>query len=153
VGESGPRPGAQASHEIRRDGGALNPFGWWAMLKFNTKVPPFDDPALRRALFPAVNQSDSMLAVVGEQVELMRTGVGMEVLTGPRDLDLARRLVRAAGYTGAPIVQMAPADVPRVFALSDVAHQMMTSVGLKVDYQAMDVGTLTSRANSGGQAG
>jgi len=139
----------------------LNPFGWWALLRLNTKVPPFDDPALRRALFPAVDQSDYMLAAVGEQVELMRTGVGlfavesplrtdvgMEVLTGPRDLDLARRMVKAAGYTGAPIVQMAPADVPRVFALNGVAHQMMTAVGLKVDYQAIDMGTYSGRIGS-----
>ena len=127
MGHCGPRSGAQASHEIRRDGGAAQPVRLVGQLQFNTKVPPFNDPALRRALFPAVNQSDYMQAVVGEQVELMRTGVGLfalelplrtdvgiEVLTGPRDLDLARRLVKAAGYTGAPIVQMANTDSPRV---------------------------------------
>ena len=37
--------------------------------------------------------------------------------------------------------------------MSGVAHQMMTAIGLKVDYQTMDNGTLLSRVNSGGQAG
>ena len=104
----------------------LNPFGWWSVLQFNTKAPPFDSPALQgRALFPAVNQADYMSAVVGDNDDLMRTGVsmfgvesplqtkaGIEALTGPRDLELARRLVTASGYTGAAIVQMAVTDSP-----------------------------------------
>ena len=96
--------------QLRRTSGVtveqLNPFGWWSVLQFNTRAPPFDNLALRRALFPAVNQADYMGAVVGDQADLMRTGMGLfndesplqskagiEVLTGPRDLDLARRLV------------------------------------------------------------
>jgi hypothetical protein len=38
----------------------------------------------------------------------LQSKAGIEVLTGPaRDLDLARRLAKASGYAGAPIVQMA----------------------------------------------
>ena len=144
----------------------LNPFGWWSALHFNTKAPPFDNPALRRALFPAVNQADYMGAAVGDQPELMRTGVGLfnaesplqskagiEVLTGPRDLDLARRLVKASGYVGATIVQMAATDSPGLSALNLVAQVMMTEIGLNVVFQAMDFGTLLGRVNKGGQAG
>jgi len=144
----------------------LNPFGVWAELQFNVKAPPFDNPALRRAMLPAVNQSEFIQAVVGAQTDLMRVGVGlflaespfqsragMEVLTGPRDLDLARRLLKASGYTGAPIAQLAATDSPRISALSLVAQQMMVGIGLNVDFQAMDYGTLLSRINKGGQAG
>src|SRR3984957_1671311 len=45
----------------------LNPFGWWGVLQFNIKAPPFHNLALRRALFPAVNQADYMGAVVGDR--------------------------------------------------------------------------------------
>jgi peptide/nickel transport system substrate-binding protein len=143
----------------------LNPFGWWAELRFNVKAPPFDNPALRRALLPAVSQSDFMRAIVGDHADLMRTGVGLfpaespfestaglEALTGPRDLDLARRLVKASGYTGAPVVQMAATDSPRLNALSLVAQQMMVGIGLHVILQAMDFGTLLSRVNKRAQA-
>jgi peptide/nickel transport system substrate-binding protein len=144
----------------------LNPFGWWSVLQFNTRAPPFDNLALRRALFPAVNQADYMGAVVGDRADLMRTGVGLfnaesplqskagiEVLTGPRDLDLARRLVRDSGYTGVPVVQMAATDSPRLSALNLVAQAMMTEIGLNVVFQAMDFGTLVSRVNKAGRAG
>jgi peptide/nickel transport system substrate-binding protein len=138
----------------------INPFGWWAVLQFNTRAPPFDSLALRRALFPAVNQADYMGAIVGEQSDLMRTGVGLfdmesplqtsagiEALTGPRDLDLARKLVKESGYAGIPIVQMAATDNPRVSALNLVAQGMMTEIGLNVVFQAMDWGTVLSRLN------
>ena len=55
----------------------INRLGWWANLYFNNRVPPFDNPKLRRALLPAINQSDYMQAVVGDQADLMRTGVGV----------------------------------------------------------------------------
>jgi peptide/nickel transport system substrate-binding protein len=144
----------------------LNPFGWWSTLQFNTKIPPFDNVTLRRALFPTVNQAEYMSAAVGDRVDLMRTGVGLfspespfqsnagiEGLTGPRDLDLARRLVKASGYTGAPIVQMAATDSPKLSALNLTAQAMMTEIGLNVVFQAMDFSTLLSRVNKGGQAG
>jgi peptide/nickel transport system substrate-binding protein len=125
--------------------------GWLGMLYFNDRVPPFDNPKLRRALLPAVNQSDYMQAVVGDQADLKRTGVGlfapgspfetgagMEILNGPRDPKLASRLVKENGYRGEPVVQMAPADLPHLNALSQVTRQMMESVGLNVVFQSMD---------------
>ncbi len=144
----------------------LKPFGLWFELVLNTRQPPFDNPALRRAFFPAVNQSDFMQAVVGEQADLMRTGVGlfaaesplrtgagMQALTGPRDLDLARRLVKESGYTDAPVVQMAVSDIGSLSAVSQVAQDMMTRIGLNVVYQSVDVGTFMNRLNSGAQGG
>ena len=83
----------------------------------------------------------------------LQSKAGIEVLTGPRDLDLARKLVKDSGYTGAPIVQMAATDSPRLSALNLVAQAMMTEIGLNVVFQAMDFGTLLSRVNKGGQAG
>ena len=135
--------------------------GWFGMLYFNNRVPPFDNPKLRRALLPAVNQSDYMQALVGDQADLKRTGLGafapgspfetdagMEILNGPRDPKLASKLVKESGYQGGPVVLMAPADLPTINALSQVARQMMESVGLNVVFQSMDWGTVMARSNS-----
>ena len=139
----------------------IDPLGTWTQLYFNNAVPPFDNPALRRALFPAVNQADFMEAVVGNQADLMRTGVGpflpgspyasnvgMEALTGPRDIELAKRLVRQSGYTDEPVVQMVANDLPTMVAYGQVGQQMLKQCGLNVDYQTMDWGTLLGRWNA-----
>lgn len=139
----------------------IDPLGTWTELYFNNAIPPFDNPRLRRALFSAVNQADFMTAVVGDQSELMRTGVGMflpgspaassvgmEALTGPRDIALTKRLVQESGYKGEPIVQMAASDLPTSAAYGPVGAQMLKQCGLNVDYQAIDWGTMLSRWNA-----
>lgn len=136
------------------------PIGLFGMLVFNTKIPPLDNAKLRRALLFGVNQSDCMLVVVGSQPALMRTGVGvfppgtplatdadMDVLTTPRDLDQVRRLVQESGYKGERIAMMVPTDSYALSAFGNVIHQMMTNVGLNMDYQPTDWATLVSRRN------
>jgi peptide/nickel transport system substrate-binding protein len=139
----------------------IDPLGTWTELHFNNAIPPFDDPKLRRAFFPAVNQADFMEALVGDQANLMRTGVGpflpgspyasnvgMEAITGPRDLALAKKLVAESGYKGQMVVQMAASDLPTMVAYGAVGQQMLQQCGINVDYQSMDWGTLLSRWNS-----
>ena len=41
------------------------PTGFIATLRFNQLNPPFDNPAIRRALLGAVQQSDYMIGMVG----------------------------------------------------------------------------------------
>ena len=55
----------------------LDPLGFYGIIWFNQAIPPFNNPKLRAALLPAVNQSDFMQAIVGDVAELSRTGVGM----------------------------------------------------------------------------
>ncbi|MDB5370583.1 MAG: transporter substrate-binding protein [Roseomonas sp.] len=139
----------------------VDPLGSLAMIYLNTRTGPFADARLRRALMPAVRQEDYMGAVVGDQSELARTGVGffipgspyasaaaMEALNTPRDIDLARKLVRESGYDGTPIVQLATPDSPTLNPLSEVTRAMFLEIGLKVDYQTMDWGTLLNRTRS-----
>ena len=54
----------------------LDPSGLPGMLRFNHLQPPFNNPAIRRALLGAVNQSDYMQAVAGEDRSLWRDGAG-----------------------------------------------------------------------------
>jgi peptide/nickel transport system substrate-binding protein len=75
----------------------------------------------------------------------MASDEGMAALTGPRSLDMARRAVEQAGYKGERIVLMGPGDVPYSKILADVTNDTFGKLGLHVDYQVMDWGTLVQR--------
>jgi peptide/nickel transport system substrate-binding protein len=136
-------------------------FGGLMVMAFNHYQPPFDNVKLRRAVLAAVNQQDYVDSVVGEQTSLGRVGVGvfplaspyastagMAALTGPRDLDAARRLVAESGYKGEPIVLMVPTDQPQLQQTDQVTNALFKSLGLNVQYTSMDWGTLIQRRNS-----
>ena len=70
-----------------------------ATLRFNHLNPPFNNPAIRRAMLGAIEQADYMIGMVGTDETLWRDKVGffcpgtplandagMQVLTGRRDL-------------------------------------------------------------------
>ena len=84
-----------------------DPFGWPLILALNHLQPPFNNPKLRRALLPAIDQKTFLASVIGDQTELgrapagyfiegqpMSSHAGLEVLSGPRDEARAKRLVR-----------------------------------------------------------
>jgi peptide/nickel transport system substrate-binding protein len=135
-----------------------DPLGSLAMIAFNHLYPPFDNPKLLRALLPAIDQKEYVTAWVGEQQDLglypvgvftghspMANDAGMDVLTAPRDLAKAKQLVAESGYKGEKIVMMAPSDQPSLVAPSQVSRELFVKLGLNVDYQVMDWGTLVSR--------
>jgi len=138
----------------------VDPLGFFSILWTNNAAPPFDNPKLRRALLPAINQEDFMAAVVGDQSQFMRTGMGMftpntpfasdagmAALNGKRDLAAAKALIAESGYKGEKIVLMAP-EIPESHAMADVANALFQQLGLNVDYQSMDFGTMSARARS-----
>ena len=139
----------------------VDPLGSWVEIYFNNAIPPFDNPKLRAALFPAIVQSDYIQSVVGDQTELMRTGVGvflpsspfassagMEAINGPRSIAAARKLIAESGYKGEQIVQMVPTELPTANAYGMVTHQLLKDLGLNVKLETMDWGTLLSRWNA-----
>ncbi len=73
---------------------------------------------------------------------------GLEAITGPRDVERARREIEAAGYGGEKVVVMSPGDYPRINALASVAADMLQRCGLNVDLQQMDWGTVIQRRAS-----
>ena len=132
--------------------------GTYASLRFNHLLPPFDDPAARRALLKAVVQSDFMTAVAGVDPSLWRDGVGafpvgsplasecrMEALTSARSLDAARADLRAAGHFGAPIVALHATNVPNQDALMSVGVDMLRHLGFDTTDATSDWGTLLQR--------
>jgi peptide/nickel transport system substrate-binding protein len=149
-----PALGAMKNVTVRNN----DPTGLIATMRFNHAVPPFDNPALRRAVLGAVSQRDFMEALAGTDRAWWRDGVGvfcpgtplandagMEVLTGPRDLAKSRAAVQAAGYRGEKVVVLGASDIAASKALSDVGADLLGKLGLNVDYQMSDWGTVVQR--------
>jgi peptide/nickel transport system substrate-binding protein len=135
-----------------------DPTGAIAIMRMNQLQPPFDNPAIRRAILGAVNQQDFMIAVAGSDETMWRTGVGvfppgsplassdgMEVLNGPRDYDKVKRDLAAAGYKGEKVVILGVTDLANLKAEGDVGSDMLMRCGMNVDYQTMDWGTVVAR--------
>jgi peptide/nickel transport system substrate-binding protein len=128
------------------------------LLRPNQLYPPFDKPAVRRALMGAIDQKEYMIAAMGEDASLwqvpmgffpplspLASDVGLDALTSKRDDAKVKKDLEAAGHNGEKIVFIVGTDQPVLKALSDVAADMMKRVGLNVDYQATDWGTVVQR--------
>src|SRR5262249_40158004 len=72
---------------------------------------------------------------------------GMDIIRGKRDVALAKKLIAESGYKGEKIVLMVP-ELPESNAMAEITRAMMQELGLNVDYQKMDWGTLSARARS-----
>jgi peptide/nickel transport system substrate-binding protein len=62
-----------------------------------------------------------------------------------QDLQKAKQLMQEAGYDGRPVVLLNNTDNPVSHAMALVTQQLLTKIGVKVDLQSMDWGTLVSR--------
>ena len=125
---------------------------------FNHLHPPFNNPAIRRAVLAAMSQEDFMTAAAGTDRSLWRTNVGvftpetpmandagLELLREPRDLDAAKRALAAAGYKGEKVVLLSPSDQPVLAALGEVGHDLLRKLGFNVEFRVSDWGTLVQR--------
>ena len=135
--------------------------GSGAFLRLNHLHPPFNDKALRRALLPAIVQSDFVMAIVGNDPAAFRTGTGvftpgyamandagLEALTGSRSLEQAKGLMKAAGYNGQSMRLIGGTDVLAPAALAQVAADLFPRLGLNVDVALTDWGTALQRRAS-----
>jgi peptide/nickel transport system substrate-binding protein len=113
-------------------------------------------PKARQAQLWAVNQEEYLQAIVGDPklykvcaaYFICDTPNDTQVGTNPLktvDKDIARRLLKEAGYKGEKIVLMQPTDIPVLNNASLVTAQLLRDIGMDVDVQAMDWSTLTSR--------
>lgn len=146
---------------LRKAGATIampDPTGLIGCMRFNQLQPPFDNPAMRRAIIGAVSQQDFNDAIAGDDPALSRTGVGffcpgtpyasdagLEPLKGKRDYDQVKRDLAAAGYKGEKIVFLAPSDINVLKMQGDIAGDMLKRAGLNVDVQVMDWGSVIGR--------
>jgi peptide/nickel transport system substrate-binding protein len=140
-----------------------DPSGRFCMLRMNQLQPPFDNPAIRRALLGAMDQTDFMVSVAGDDPAMWRipagffppgtpmaSDIGMAALTGKRDYSKVQRDLAAAGYRGEKTVVMTPTDPTYVQTMGEVAADMLRRAGMNVDYQLSDYGTMLQRRSNRG---
>ncbi len=132
--------------------------GLIGFLRFNQLYPPFDNPAIRRAVLKAVNQSEFMQAVVGSVAPYdAKTGLftpgtplandaGMEALSGEHGIADVKQDLAKAGYNNERVVYLVPSDVPRINAIAEVGADMLRKIGMNVDQVTTDWGTTVQRS-------
>ena len=152
---------------LRRDAGLVvgvkDKTGVVPILRFNCLQPPFDNPGVREAALLAARQAEFMQAYSSDPTEWrdgaglftpgtpMATDAGMGRFVPRTDAAAARRLVQAAGYAGERLVLMQPTDHPVNNTMAQVGADLFRRIGLSVDLQAMDAGTMFQRrANRAG---
>jgi peptide/nickel transport system substrate-binding protein len=139
----------------------LDPTGMQVMLRPNHLYPPFDRPEVRRALLGVIDQKEFMMAARGEDTSLwsvplgffppaspLASDAGVSALTGKRDYEAVGRVLESAGYRGEKVVLLAATDSPYSGPASNVTGDVLKRVGMNVDYQAMDFGTVLKRRQS-----
>lgn len=132
-----------------------------AMLRPNHLFPPFNDPRARLALAYATDQSDFLAAGFGDEQWWKRCGSyfvcgspnGTEAgadAYGKPDLERARQLLAESGYRGERVVMNSSYDIAPIGRMAEVAAESLRKIGLNVDLQFADWGTVTTRqANRG----
>ncbi len=139
----------------------LDPGAAVGCLRFNCLYPPFDNPAIRRALLGAIDQDEVMAAEAGDDRSLwkdhvglfspgtpMASTVGTDVLVGPRDFDKVKAALAQAGYKGERVVALDPTDYPTIHAMALVGIDSMQRSGINVDVVSTDWGTVVQRRAS-----
>jgi peptide/nickel transport system substrate-binding protein len=139
----------------------MNKYGLGSIIRFNMLQPPFDNVAIRRAVLSAVDQDDYMQAIVGTGTALYRTcyamftcgvpgvkEIGAPLMMPPRDLSRARRALQDAGYAGERVVILNPTDYAFIRSQGELTADLLKKLGMRVDLQEMDWGTLLHRRTS-----
>ena len=134
-----------------------DPYGNIGTLFFNHLHPPFNDVRARRAFLMALSQEDYMGAYL-DDASLWKPLPGYftrgspfygedggEILKGKRNIEGAKRLLAEAGHAGRTVTLMAAQDFAAHKVWGDVTADLLPRLGLKVDYVAVDWGTVVAR--------
>jgi peptide/nickel transport system substrate-binding protein len=127
---------------------STDPLGNVAMMRFNSNQPPFNNPAVRRAVLMTINQADYMDAALGDKrfyracYSVFPCGTPLSNEAGnavlkTADLDAARRALKAAHYDGSPVVILNPKDIPVIAALTGVTAHNLRQIGMNVEVRDM----------------
>ena len=136
----------------------LDTYGTLGALRPNHLHGPTANPGVRRAMLAAIDQVEVMTAVMGNDATLFRAPVGyflpgtasaneagMDRVRVRRSTDDIKGMLRAAGYAGERVVLMHPTDQVFYNAMVSVAVSALRKVGMNIDDQSMDWGTVVQR--------
>jgi peptide/nickel transport system substrate-binding protein len=133
-----------------------------AWLRPNHLHPPFNDPRARLALAYATSQPEFLAAGFGDQKwwrpcnsyficgSQNGTEAGAEGYANP-DLDMARRLLAESGYKGEKLVLTSSYDIAPIGRMAEVAAAALNNIGMNVEVQFTDWGTVTTRQQNRGK--
>lgn len=140
----------------------LDPYGLWPVLRFNHLQGPTANRAVRQAILAAIDPAEVMQAVMGDEPGAFNAPVGafapgtkfandaaMDRLgTATPDIARIKALLADGGYKGERVVLMHPTDQPFYDAMSQVASAAIRRIGINLDDQPMDWGTVVQRRTS-----
>ncbi len=135
------------------------PFGRMSELILNQLQPPFDNVRVRRAVMMGVRQEDYMRATFGDDTSLWRVSKDVFPFGTPYFSDndaglmggntaLATQMLKESGYNGEKVVVINPTDFPVIHPLGLVTADALTKIGMNVDLQETDWGTVVQRRSS-----
>jgi peptide/nickel transport system substrate-binding protein len=140
---------------------ALDQTGYYGVLRPNWTQGPTANLKLRQAMLAAVDQVEVMTATMGDDKSLYNAPVGlflpgtpsandsgMDLVRKRRSVEEIRAMVKESGYAGEPIVLFHPTDQVFYNAIIGVVAPAFRAIGLNVDEQAVDWGTVVQRRTS-----
>jgi peptide/nickel transport system substrate-binding protein len=148
-------PILRANPELNVD--IADPLGNIGDFRMNHLLAPFNDQRVRLAALIGANQADYMQAIAGTDPNLWKTSASFLTPGTPlytefggdnlkrHDIAAARKLIEAAGHKGTKVNMIVGTDVPIAKAQGDVTADMLTKIGLAVDYVNTDWGTVGAR--------
>ncbi|HEX3573378.1 MAG TPA: ABC transporter substrate-binding protein, partial [Rhodopila sp.] len=141
--------------------GLLDLYGTVAVLRPNHLNAPTSNVGVRRAMFAAIDQREAMLATMGEDPTTWRAPMGyflpnarsandagMDFVRRRHSVDEVKRMLDQAKYGGEKIVYLHPTDQLAYNAFSTVVVDSFRKVGLNIDEQMTDWGTVVQRRPS-----
>lgn len=136
--------------------GEVWPIETYAVLRFNSIHPPFNNLLARRAAAHAVSQRDYMAAAYGDE-KYWRECYAYWICGSPngteigsddyrkQDFSKARALLEQSGLMGHKVVLIGGSDIPAYRQMSLVTADILNRVGFKVDMQLSDWGSVAAR--------
>ncbi len=134
--------------------------GRMALMRLNCLQPPFDNVAIRQAVLMSVDQDEYLRATYGDDTTLWdicrsiypcgtpyaSDRAAKTVMRG--DLAVARHMLETSGYAGQRVAIISPTDYPQIGPLGQVTADRLQRIGMNVDLQEMDWGSVVARRTS-----
>ena len=140
-----------------------DPTGGVILMRPNHLQPPFNNPAIRRALLWGIDQTEFMQAIVGDNPDMyfvpegtfcprtpMASEAGLEPFKGRRDYARVKDAIKQAGYGGEKVVLMAGSDIFEMKTTAEVMADVLKRIGFNVDLVLADGASLFPRRNNKG---
>lgn len=130
--------------------------------QFNHRLPPFDNPKVRRAAVLALDQELFLQTAIGNADYYqtcpstygcsvpLASNAGAEYLEGTPEQRMvkAKAALKESGYDGTPVLMMQPTDMAILSTQPIVAAERLREAGFKVNVVPMDWGAVQARKDS-----